>query len=262
MKILVKSNDENARVMEGLHNAAFDSGFTSVIWSERTRPSFDVVHEFNPDLVICYGDSADSAIEAACNQNSIELVNVSPEQERDGIPSIHHRVSADLLKCRQNKNKLHDIITLSEMQNRQILKISKLGLKCFSYNNRINLPCYLGTVTSKESHQLLCNSKMFLLLSEDEELMCNCIASDCIPMFLENGFLTENILDKYNTQEGFESEIQRLASDEQYRLRVLGEAKEILFSNHTYHHRLSEVMKAVKKDDEAISILKRLEHYK
>ena len=92
--------------------------------------------------------------------------------------------------------------------------------------------------------------------------MCNCIASDCIPMFLENGFLTENILDKYNTQEGFESEIQRLASDEQYRLRVLGEAKEILFSNHTYHHRLSEVMKAVKKDDEAISILKRLEHYK
>lgn len=262
MRILVKVDDENARVMEGLHNAAFDCGFTSLIWNERSKPSFDVVREFKPELVICYGSSRGSAIEAACKESSIDIVNVSPEEEACSVQFINHRPSADLLKCNQKKDKTNNIITLSEMDNRQILKISKLGLKCFSYNNRINLPCYLGTVTSEESHELLCSSKLFLLLSEDEELMCNCVASDCIPMFLGNGFFTRKVLDRYESQQEFEEQIQKLISDENYREAALKKAKEILFSNNTYHHRLSEIMEAVGKSDKAALILKRLEHYK
>jgi len=267
MRILVKSDDVNPRVMEGLHNAAFDCGFTSLIWNERAKASFDIVHEFNPDLVICYGSSAGSAIESACNNYSVDIVNVLSDEQaltskEESLKAICYKPSADLLKCDQDRTKEHDIITLSEMQNRQILKLSKLGLKCFSYNNRISLPCYLGTVTSEESHQLLCSSKMFLLLSEDEELMCNCIASDCIPMFLNNNFLTDDILEGYRTQESFELGIQKVISDDEYRAGIVDKSRQFLFSNHTYHHRLSEVMKAIKKDEEATSILKRLEDYK
>ena len=81
-------------------------------------------------------------------------------------------------------------------------------------------------------------------------------------LILGNGFFTRKVLDRYESQQEFEEQIQKLISDENYREAALKKAKEILFSNNTYHHRLSEIMEAVGKSDKAALILKRLEHYK
>ncbi len=262
MKILIKLDENNARVMEGLHNAAFDCGFKSLIWDERSRPSFDVVAEFKPDLVVCYGDTQGSAIESACEQYSVRIVNVSPTNTSEGMLGTLHKPSADLLKCNQDKEKENDIVTLSEIDNRQILRLAKIGIKCFSYKNKLNSPCYLGVVTSEESHELLCSSKMFFIFSDDWELMCNCIASDCIPMGINNKFLDADILPVLDTQESLESAINKIRSDNEYRLNVLREAKKLVFSSYTYHHRLSEVMQVAGKHDKSNVILERLQEYK
>ena len=262
MKILIKLDENNARVMEGLHNAAFDCGFKSLIWDERTRPSFDVVAEFKPELVVCYGDTQGSAIESACKEYSVKIVNVSPTNISGDMLATFHKPSADLLKCNQNKEKENDIVTLSEIDDRQILKLAKMGIKCFSYKNKLNPPCYLGVVTSEESHELLCSSKMFFIFSDDSELMCSCIASDCIPMVINNKFLDAGIFPILDSQENLEAAINKISSDNEYRLNILREAKKFVFSSYTYHHRLSEVMQAAGKHDKSNLILERLEEYK
>jgi hypothetical protein len=262
MKILIKADETNPRVMEGLHNAAFDSGFSSLIWNERTKPSFDAVHEFTPDLVICYGDTQGSAIESACNHYSVPLVNISPTKIEGDMLATFHKPSADLLKCNQDKSKENNIITLSEVDNRQILKLAKFGIKCFSYNNKLNSPSYLGVVSSEESHQLLCNSKMFFVFNDDWELMCNCIASDCIPILFNNSFVAEDILPVFNSQQEIESGIEKIISDDDYTTEVVSKLRDLLFSGYTYHHRLSEVLSVADKKDECNLILERLGQYK
>jgi len=37
MRLLTKIDEENPRVMEGIHNAAFDCGFSTLIWNERAQ---------------------------------------------------------------------------------------------------------------------------------------------------------------------------------------------------------------------------------
>ena len=262
MRILIKSDDSNARVMEGLHNAAFDCGFSSLIWNERSKPSFDTIHEFQPELVVCYGDTKGTAIQSACDANSIKLVNISPTKIEGDTLAAFHRPSADLLKCKQDKSKEHEIITLSEVENRELLKLAGVGIKCFSYENKLNSPCYLGTVTSQESHELLCSSKMFYIFGDDWELMCNCIASDCIPIVINNNFMPEDIMPTLTNIDDVISQVNKISSQDSHRIDILKKCKQLLFSTYTYHHRLSEVMTIAGKEDSSKAILEKLDEYK
>ena len=262
MRLLTKIDEENPRVMEGIHNAAFDCGFSTLIWNERAKPSFDAVCEFKPDLVVCNGDTEGSAIESACREYSVPLVNVSPTKISGDMLATFHKPSADLLKCKQDRQKEHGIIALSEVDDRQILKLAKLGIKCFSYKNKLNAPSYLGVVTSEDSHKLLCKSKMFFVFNDDWELMANCVASDCLPILFNNNFLNEDILPVFTNQEQIENGIEKILKDDDYRLAAVKKAKEFLFSGYTYHHRLSDIMAIAEKEEESIKVLQKLEEYK
>jgi hypothetical protein len=261
MKILLKSDPSNSRVIEGLHNAAYDCGMTSLIWDESRKPSFDMVQEFEPDLVICVDCVEGQPIHSACQEKSIKLVSISPTKASADSLNHIHKSSADLIKCNHDKTKNLDIITISEKDNRQILKLLKLGLKCFSYENKLNTPCYLGLVTPQESHSLLCRAKMFFVFEEDWELICNCIASDCIPVLFNNTFGSGE-LPSLESQEEIELEIKKIQTEENYRLDTLAKCKELVFSGYTYHHRLSEIMTLVNRSDESKLVIEQMEKYK